>query len=101
MNISCITFVFCCRIKLWLYRGLFEFPDSRCHMFQWHTTESDARDCGIRFCGSRAREYAEGNFFFAPSSRFPEIAEYELDANRVCLGILDAIMGRTEERSRV
>ncbi|MGD0023164.1 MAG: hypothetical protein ABSC37_00860 [Xanthobacteraceae bacterium] len=57
------------------------------HMLQWHMKPATAKRLGMKFYGNRAREYSAGDFFFAPSSEFGNILQYELEANQFSVSI--------------
>jgi hypothetical protein len=57
------------------------------HMFQWHMKPGAAKRLGMKFFGKKARHYAAGDFFFAPSTEFASILQYELEANRFSVSI--------------
>jgi hypothetical protein len=57
------------------------------HMFQWHIKPATAKRLGLSFYGRRARDYAAGDFFYAPSAEFGNILQYELEANRFSVSI--------------
>jgi hypothetical protein len=61
------------------------------HMFQWHIKAAAAKRLGIKYYGKKARDYADGDFFFSPSEEFGNILLYELEANRFSISIAASV----------